>query len=227
MIIKLNQVIDHKIRTGTSKAQVADRGPSVSIACAPDLPAICIVCNTRVQLTIENFQSLNQFICGATKTIDILLQPARHADSKFLNAVVVHISYIGLDEQARLIPLRDDESDWEHPVLTSLEAGKLFEHCRDARVSVIVSELEQLRRDNVDLYRLIEEIDFGAEAYLYVTVSGLQYRLKLRAESFVDDLGRFVEFVGSFNPVLDSVTMVDLRFDQMIVCTERKKKNGR
>lgn len=129
----------------------------------------------------------------------------------------------GLDEQARLIPLRDDEADWEHPVLTSLDAGRLFEHCRDARVSVIIAELEQLRRDNVDLYRLIEEIDLGAEACLNVTISGLPYRLKLRAESFGDDLGRFVEFVGSFNPVLDSVTLVDLRFDQMIVCTERKK----
>lgn len=124
----------------------------------------------------------------------------------------------GLNQQARLISLENLRFTWEHPVLTSLEAGRLHQSCRDVRVGVVIGQLQQLRDSKIDLYRLIDEIDLGCEDYLRVTISGLPYRLKVRAECLQHDLKRFIEFAGKFAPGLDSVQTVDLRFDDMIIC---------
>ncbi len=125
----------------------------------------------------------------------------------------------GVLESGLLVNLDNCESDWEHPVLTSVPAGRLFGHSGDIRVDVVVKQLQQIREQNLDLYRLIDEVDFGNVNFLKVSVAGLPYRLKVRAETLASDIGRFVEFVSKFNPDLKYVTLMDLRFDDMIICT--------
>lgn len=129
----------------------------------------------------------------------------------------------GLDRKARTIPLERIDIDWEHPVLTSVNARKLFSYCDDVRANVVVRQLEQLRRENIDLYRLIDEIDFADRGFLKVAISGLPYRLKVRAEYFLKDVDKFVEFVSRFAPDLEGVTMLDTRCDGMIICAGEKK----
>lgn len=130
---------------------------------------------------------------------------------------------LGLTKDARVVSLKNAEYNFEHPVLTSVSAGPLFGFCKDIRVSVIVEHLEMIREDNIVLYRLIDEIDFGFESFVQVTLTGLPYRLKVRAENFRDQMQGFVEFVSRFAPDLNGVGMVDMRFDNMIICDGGKR----
>ncbi|MBN1211818.1 MAG: hypothetical protein JXA92_04510 [candidate division Zixibacteria bacterium] len=123
----------------------------------------------------------------------------------------------GLDEQARVISLDRGNINWEHPCLTNVKVSRLFEMCGDYRVNLVVSQLEELRRQHLDLYRLVNEIDFESDHFLLVSVSGLSFRLKVKAESFLRQFNVFIRFLESFNTHLDSVRVVDLRFDDMII----------
>ncbi|MCK4607606.1 MAG: hypothetical protein KAU35_09950 [candidate division Zixibacteria bacterium] len=128
----------------------------------------------------------------------------------------------GLDSRARLVPLHFPLDNWEHPVFTRARTGEMFAQCKDGRVELMVRQLGTLRDKHRDLYRLIDEIDFGYDGYLEVTVSGLPYHLQVRAETFPADMDRFVEFVTSFGPDLRGVSIVDLRFNSMVICTGGK-----
>ncbi len=128
----------------------------------------------------------------------------------------------GLEQNGRTVPLRNAVLDWERPVLTGVESGRWFSYCRDVRVKVVVDQLEKLRKSNLNLFRLIDEIDFETTDYVQVSVSGLPYRLKVRPEHLTEDLSRFVDFVAKFDPELDGVRHLDLRFDNMIICARGK-----
>jgi len=123
----------------------------------------------------------------------------------------------GLDERARVISLDNDNINWEHPCLTNVKINRLYEMCGDYRVNLVVSQLEELRRQHLDLYRLVNEIDFESNHFLLVSVSGLSFRLKVKAESFLRQFNVFIRFLESFNAHLDSTGVVDLRFDDMII----------
>ncbi len=99
-----------------------------------------------------------------------------------------------------------------------MRLGKLYGYCKDTRTSVLIECLERLREENTDLYRLIYEIDLGSEYFVRVALSGLDYRLKVRAEYFNDDMNRFVDFVSRFDPTMDGVSLIDLRCDGMVIC---------
>ena len=87
---------------------------------------------------------------------------------------------------------------------------------------MIVTQLQKLKKDKPDLYRLIEEIDFGNQRFLKVAIDGLSYRLKLKAETFYSELDKFVEFVSRFNPDLEGVNLLDLRYEGMIITSKAK-----
>ncbi|MBU8932920.1 MAG: hypothetical protein KOO62_02825 [candidate division Zixibacteria bacterium] len=125
----------------------------------------------------------------------------------------------GLNIEGRLIRLSGYEPDWERPVLTGVETGSLYSTCTDARVSVVIDELETLRRERIDVYRLIDEIDFSDSGFLRLVVSGLSFHLKVRARVMVDDMQRFVEFIMSYDADLNDAKCFDLRYDNMIICS--------
>jgi hypothetical protein len=129
----------------------------------------------------------------------------------------------GVDRDGRLLPLENAWLNWECPILTGVTARYLFNYCDDVRVKVVVEQLEQLRSNQPDFFRLLNEVDFADSDHLEVFVAGLPYRLKVRAEQFLDDLNRFADFISRFNPDLDSVRQIDLRFDDMIICAGGKK----
>lgn len=129
----------------------------------------------------------------------------------------------GLDEQARLISIKENETGFDHPVMTSVKTKNLFKRCADPRVKVVVDQLKNLAETNSDLYRLIDEIDFGNSSYLKTAIAGMPFRLKVRTENFEEELKRFVEFNNDFNPDLSDVNLIDLRFGTMIVASGRNK----
>lgn len=129
----------------------------------------------------------------------------------------------GLNQDFRVVNLENCDFNWETPVMTSLTVSKLYEYPSDDRVTVVAADLEKLKSDNPDMYYLIDEIDFGNRKFIKVSIDGLDYRLKLRAESFTTDLNKFIEFVSRFNPDTEKITGLDLRFDDMIISCIGKK----
>jgi hypothetical protein len=124
----------------------------------------------------------------------------------------------GVDDHGRVVPLSRPVDNWERPVLTGLTVRSMFERCGDPRVEVIAQKLIQLRHEHRDLYRMIEEINFSDKLGLTVTVAGLPYHLKLRAETLIEDVDRFARFISLFSVDLEQVSLLDLRFDDMVIC---------
>lgn len=128
----------------------------------------------------------------------------------------------GLDQQGRLVRLKKSDDQWERPVFTSVHAGRMFARPDDVRVKVVLDKLEQLRMENLNLYRLMEEIDFGNSSFLKVTIDGLPFRLKVRAENLIEDMNRFVEFMTRYDHDLAGTKLLDVRFEKMIVAANGK-----
>ncbi len=130
---------------------------------------------------------------------------------------------LGLNNQARAVPLEGDCRGWIDPVLTGVEAGSLFEMCDDIRVGLLLPQLRDLKGENKDLYRLIDEIDFSSRECVMVTISGLPYRLKATAEDFRHQIAGFIRFVESYQPEVEGAKLFDLRFPNLIVQTGERK----
>ena len=129
----------------------------------------------------------------------------------------------GVNFQGRIVPLREDYDDWEHPMLTGVNVRGLYEPCADSRVSRVVPELARLADDRVQLYRVIEEIDFSQDEFLVVRVAGLPYRLRVEADSFFEQTTGFIRFLEQYHPDLDSAAQFDMRYAGMIIQENRKR----
>lgn len=130
---------------------------------------------------------------------------------------------IGVDQYGRMVPLENSRLDWESPVLTSVQAGKMLKRASDYRVVEVVKQLGMLKRDEIDLYRLIEEIDFGNQDFLKVMIAGLDYRIKISSHNFYDEMLGYLEFVSRFKPDLTETKLLDFTFDGMVISSKGKK----
>lgn len=123
----------------------------------------------------------------------------------------------GLDENARVLPLDPEIVDWERPVLTGIGVRKVYQRPSDIRVREVLFALDKLRSEKVNFYRLIEQVDFGSSEYIEVSVAGHEHTVRVRAESFYDDIKRYVDFVARYHPELEGIRVIDLRQDGQIV----------
>lgn len=129
----------------------------------------------------------------------------------------------GLDSDSRVVLLKYSDYTWDNPILTSLTITKPFGYCMDYRVKDVVQAIQKLKKQNRDLYCLIDEIDFGNTGFLKVSIDGLPYRLKVRYNYLREDMDKFIRFVSRFDPNLENIALLDLRYDEMIVCSQGKK----
>ncbi|MCB2229718.1 hypothetical protein KQH82_03310 [bacterium] len=125
----------------------------------------------------------------------------------------------GLDHRARVIAIPDRWDNWEHPILVNTRVEEMFEPCRDVRVPMVLADLQRLADEHADLYRVVTEIDFSQADYLVITLSGLEGKLWVTAGGLYDQLERLVRFLYNFSPSLDSARIIDLRFENQIVCS--------
>lgn len=123
-----------------------------------------------------------------------------------------------LDRQARETPLPAGEIDWQRPIITGASFGKLYLRSRNPAVMLVVEQLANLEEDNVDLFRMVEEIRLGKGHAVMASLSGLSFQLKLRTEFLADDLARFIRFYTDFDSDLTGVRLVDLSTEGMAVC---------
>lgn len=128
----------------------------------------------------------------------------------------------GLDEAGRLIGLENAEIDWEQPILTGVNTGDLFTYCSDYRVPVAIVQLEEIRNKQIDVYCLIDEIDFSNSGYLVATLSGLDIKLWVRADRLLENISRMVDFIHKYDTDISNLDHLDLRYDDMIICAEGK-----
>jgi hypothetical protein len=129
----------------------------------------------------------------------------------------------GLNQQGRVLPLDSDHDNWEQPVVTGVITNGVFDLCDDPRVPLLVNQLDRLADDNVDLFRLIDEVDLTSTEYATLTVSGLPFRLRVSATTLHAQLNRFVSFLENYQPEVDSARMIDLRYANMII--QEAKRN--
>ncbi len=129
----------------------------------------------------------------------------------------------GLDESGRLIGLENAEIDWEQPVFTGVKTADLFNYCNDFRVPIAIKQLEIIRRKQIDVYRLIDEIDFSNSGYLVTTLSGMDLKLWVRADRLLENLSRMIDFIHKYDTDISNLDHLDLRYDDMIICAEGKK----
>ncbi|MFH2049715.1 MAG: hypothetical protein ABIJ12_09735 [bacterium] len=129
----------------------------------------------------------------------------------------------GLDDAGRLIGLENAEIDWEQPIFTGVNTGDMFNYCDDYRVPTAISQLEEIRKKQIDVFRLIDEIDFSNNSYLVATLSGLNLKLWVRADKLMEDMNRMVEFIHKYDTDISNLDHLDLRYDDMIICAEGKR----
>ncbi|MBU0983438.1 MAG: hypothetical protein KKA42_06185 [candidate division Zixibacteria bacterium] len=130
---------------------------------------------------------------------------------------------LGLNVQGRVVPMLQDQANWEHPILTGVNAGGLFELCRDERVVPLVEQLQRLHEDNIDLYRLIDQIDLTSPDYVTITMAGLPYTLKANAAEIYRQTTDFIRFIENYERDIADTRELDLRYDDMIVQVARGK----
>lgn len=123
----------------------------------------------------------------------------------------------GLNSEGRVIPIRSDMQDWEHPIITGVSAAELYSHCSDLRVGPIVEQLTILRRDYLDLYRLISEINLTERYGVTVVLAGVPYKLIVSPDHLVVQISEFIQFLEQFGAPVEDATVIDLRYDNMIV----------
>lgn len=133
----------------------------------------------------------------------------------------------GLDAHGRIVPLSAGTEDGERPVLTGAKGGPALRYCPDTRVKVVAEQLELLRVRNAGLFCLIDEIDMTPRDHVQVMMAGQPYLLLVRPDDLANGLARFVEFVTRYNPNMKQVTLLDLRFDNLILATAPEDTSGR
>ncbi|MEW5993177.1 MAG: hypothetical protein AB1744_02125 [Candidatus Zixiibacteriota bacterium] len=129
----------------------------------------------------------------------------------------------GLEKNGRVVPLENALTDYKQPVVTGVSVRRMYDYCTDSRVVTLVEQLEQLRRNTMPLFRMLEEVNLQQADQVQVRVAGLPFPLKARADRLCEDLHRFVDFVSYFDVDLSGVREVDLRFDDLVICAEGTK----
>ena len=130
---------------------------------------------------------------------------------------------VGCDRTSRIVSLDKVEFDWERPILTGIKAGRLYSFSSDVRVQIIIDQLEELRESNIDLYRLVEEIDLSDHRFLSVRLVGWDCKLKVPVLSLASEVERGVGFVEAYTPDLEGVRAMDMRYDGTIICSRRNR----
>jgi len=80
-----------------------------------------------------------------------------------------------------------------------------------------------IREKHIDVFRLIDEIDYSNSGYLVATLSGLDVKLWVRADMLMEDLDRMVDFIHKYDTDISNLDHLDLRYDDMIICAEGKR----
>jgi hypothetical protein len=123
----------------------------------------------------------------------------------------------GVDRTGRTVLLEQSSIDWERPIITGVRVRGAHDFTSDARVSMLIPQLNRLQSEFPDLFRLTEEINLSHPDYVRISISGLRYSLKLPCETLADRFADFRRFMNRFKPATAGVSTFDLTYDDMII----------
>lgn len=123
----------------------------------------------------------------------------------------------GLTSDCRVVGLNGGNVDWENPVFTGIANAPVLGYCSDPRVPRVMEQLDRLRESQYELYRLVDELSFRHADHLRLTLAGVPYHIRVRADKLFERMNEFIRFIEQFNPDTENATLFDLRFDEMIV----------
>ncbi len=127
----------------------------------------------------------------------------------------------GLDKNCRVVPLAESAVDWERPLFTGIDNIKLYEVCSSSRLRRVLEALEKLREENINFYRLIEQIDFAKNNRIEIIISGLDHKVWVSVDRTLSDLNRYLEFISGFELDLANIKLIDMRLEQMVITREK------
>ncbi len=179
-------------------------------------------------------QPLDEFMQNSMADETILKLDYRYAWPHTLNVKLNSISpecllldrysavLYGLDEHGRVFPLKPDFVNWECPVLTGIGIKKMYQCPFDIRLREVLPALNQLRSENANFYRLIEQVDFGSNEFIEVAIAGHKHAVRVRSDFFYEDMNRYVDFAAKYHQQLEGIKVIDLRQDGQIVTKGKK-----
>ncbi len=123
----------------------------------------------------------------------------------------------GLDQSGRIVPLKQDLTNWELPFFTGLVAGRAYGACEDLRVSVALNQIALLGEMDHDASALVGEVSFASTDYLLVRLEGLRIPVKVSADGLARQLDAVTNFIRKFHPDLSDALALDPRFGNLVV----------
>ena len=127
----------------------------------------------------------------------------------------------GLDKNCRVVPLSGTDIDWERPLFIGVKKTKLYECCPDSRVKRVLDALAEIRENNINFYRLIEQVAFAKENRIEIMVSGFDHKVWVTADRTLSDLDRYLEFIAGFELDLTNIKLIDMRLKEMVIIREK------
>lgn len=123
----------------------------------------------------------------------------------------------GLDQSGRIVPLKQDLTNWELPFFTGLVAGRAYGACEDLRVSVALNQIALLGEMDHDARALVGEVSFSSTDFLLVRLEGLRIPVKVSADGLARQLDAVTNFIRKFHPDLSDALALDPRFGNLVV----------
>ena len=124
-----------------------------------------------------------------------------------------------LTADCHLLPIKNEIEQIDFPLITGPANCTVYGTIKDDRISLIVGQLERLKKDCIDFYLAISNIDMSQNDGVTITIDGVPFTI----ETYAGDLYRTVRtlktFLLEYNPDLHDVTGLDMRLEGMIIAT--------
>ena len=101
-----------------------------------------------------------------------------------------------LDKFGRLIPFDSEWADFDCPVLAGLPDGKLFEPLPDYRVGEVITALNDIRKQEPDLYAVLAELDFSDPVFINLRTTVSHSVFRMQSHHIAEQLQRLVLVCG-------------------------------
>ncbi len=130
---------------------------------------------------------------------------------------------VGIDKQLRVFPLDKMKPDWEQPVVTGIKIGKMYSRCADANAETLIKQLGSLKEQNVDLFRMIDEIELLKRGKAVVRLAGLNTDVIIPLRDLRQKMKQLAVFVTRYQTDIGNIKKINLCFDEMIIVEQRKR----
>lgn len=130
---------------------------------------------------------------------------------------------VGIDKNLRVFPLEDIEVDWELPVIVGVSVGRMYKKCEDLKAEKLIEQFEIMSRENIDLLRMIEEINVDKRMRATLRLSGMKMKIIVPVNRLYEKTQRFIEFLTRFDTDLDQVKTINLCYGDLIVTSRGKR----